>query len=249
MKSSNLPKTDSIEELARFWDSHEITEFENQLEEVSEPVFEHRRERMILRLRPDEAQAVEEIAKARGADQTDLLHEWLLEKIDAMRARNLDRELTSILQKPLEETPNERLAPEKTPSVFVSHSIKDELLANELAKALDDEKIDYWIDHKLRAGDAWMEEIGLALERASIFLLLISPEFMATKWGAFEIEVALRRAEESNALIVPVLVRDTVIPTSMSRFNSFDARSLTPRELCNRVNQLVQKVKRTASQG
>jgi hypothetical protein len=46
MKSSNLPTTDSIEELARFWDTHEITEFENQLEEVSEPVFEHRRERM-----------------------------------------------------------------------------------------------------------------------------------------------------------------------------------------------------------
>jgi len=40
----DLPPTDSIEELARFWDSHEVTEFEDQLEEVSEQVFESKRE-------------------------------------------------------------------------------------------------------------------------------------------------------------------------------------------------------------
>ena len=34
-----IPNTDSIEELARFWDSHDLTDFENQMEEVSEPVF------------------------------------------------------------------------------------------------------------------------------------------------------------------------------------------------------------------
>jgi hypothetical protein len=36
-----LPQTDSIEELARFWDTHDLTAFEDQLEEVTEPVFEH----------------------------------------------------------------------------------------------------------------------------------------------------------------------------------------------------------------
>lgn len=42
MKAPALPETDSIEELARFWDSHEVTEFEGQLEEVKEPVFERK---------------------------------------------------------------------------------------------------------------------------------------------------------------------------------------------------------------
>jgi hypothetical protein len=50
----NLPKTTSIEELAHFWDSHEITEFENQLEEVSEPVFEKREAAKVPRLEPEE---------------------------------------------------------------------------------------------------------------------------------------------------------------------------------------------------
>ena len=34
-----LPKTDSIEELADFWDTHDVTEFEQEFEEVSEIVF------------------------------------------------------------------------------------------------------------------------------------------------------------------------------------------------------------------
>jgi hypothetical protein len=47
---------DSIEEIARFWDSHDITELEDQLEEVKEPAFERKGgRRMVLRLKPDEA--------------------------------------------------------------------------------------------------------------------------------------------------------------------------------------------------
>ena len=34
-----LPQTDSIQELAQFWDTHDLTEFADELEEVIEPVF------------------------------------------------------------------------------------------------------------------------------------------------------------------------------------------------------------------
>jgi hypothetical protein len=34
-----LPQTNSIRELARFWDTHDLTAFEDQLEEITEPVF------------------------------------------------------------------------------------------------------------------------------------------------------------------------------------------------------------------
>ena len=40
MNRKNIPKTDSIQELAHFWDTHDLTDFEDELEEVSEPVFE-----------------------------------------------------------------------------------------------------------------------------------------------------------------------------------------------------------------
>ena len=37
MSSRKIPQSDSIEELARFWDTHDLTDFEDQLEEVTEP--------------------------------------------------------------------------------------------------------------------------------------------------------------------------------------------------------------------
>ena len=40
MTRTNIPQTDSIQELAHFWDMHDLTDFEGELEEVSEPVFE-----------------------------------------------------------------------------------------------------------------------------------------------------------------------------------------------------------------
>ncbi len=43
MKARRIPDTDSIEELARFWDTHDLTDFQDQLEEVATPVFEKRR--------------------------------------------------------------------------------------------------------------------------------------------------------------------------------------------------------------
>jgi hypothetical protein len=41
MNTPKIPKTDSIQELAKFWDTHDLTDFEDELVEVTEPVFEH----------------------------------------------------------------------------------------------------------------------------------------------------------------------------------------------------------------
>ena len=44
MTHTKIPQTDSIEELAHFCDTHDSTDFEDELEEVSEPVFELQKE-------------------------------------------------------------------------------------------------------------------------------------------------------------------------------------------------------------
>lgn len=82
MKSRKLPHIDSIEELARFWDTHDLTEFEDELEEVPEPVFERKPGAVItLHLQPQEAEAVKRVAQARGVEEATLLREWVLEKL------------------------------------------------------------------------------------------------------------------------------------------------------------------------
>ncbi|OQY54590.1 MAG: hypothetical protein DRR08_26665 [Candidatus Parabeggiatoa sp. nov. 2] len=40
MNTANIPQTDSIEELAQFWNTHDLTDFEEQLQEITEPIFE-----------------------------------------------------------------------------------------------------------------------------------------------------------------------------------------------------------------
>lgn len=87
MKSSKLPDTDSIRDLARFWDSHDLTEFDDELEEVESPVFERNPgAKVVLRLAPREIQAVREIAEARGVEQSELVREWVLEKLGSIHS-------------------------------------------------------------------------------------------------------------------------------------------------------------------
>ena len=77
-----IPRIDSIEELAKFWDTHDLTDFEDELEEITEPVFE--RTRVIpLNLESKEAEAVRKIAEAKGVPDAELIHSWVREKIGA----------------------------------------------------------------------------------------------------------------------------------------------------------------------
>jgi len=52
MSKLGIPETDSIAELARFWDTHDLTDFEDQLEEVTEPVFLREMEIVRVPLQP-----------------------------------------------------------------------------------------------------------------------------------------------------------------------------------------------------
>ena len=83
MKSQKLPVTDSIEELARFWDTHDVTDYLDELEEVTEPIFDpNLRRTLVLRLEPGEAKAVAEKAKERGIEKEALIRQWVLEKLE-----------------------------------------------------------------------------------------------------------------------------------------------------------------------
>ncbi len=83
MKTTRLPETASSEELARFWDTHDLTDFEDQLEEVAEPVFRYGREGVSVPLARDEIEAAARIASSRGSDLAGLLHDWTVAPLDA----------------------------------------------------------------------------------------------------------------------------------------------------------------------
>jgi len=89
MTSSRLPQTDSIRELARFWDTHDLTDFQDELEEVTQPVFgrAHAPGPIRLRLTPSEATAVRRLAKSAGVSQNVLIHGWIHQQLEPHRKR------------------------------------------------------------------------------------------------------------------------------------------------------------------
>jgi predicted DNA binding CopG/RHH family protein len=80
MKTKKLPKTDSIRELARFWDSHDLTDFADELEEVREPVFAEDAS-IRLKLPSRNTRAVRRIAESKGISEAELVRQWVLEKL------------------------------------------------------------------------------------------------------------------------------------------------------------------------
>src|SRR5205085_5770954 len=93
MKTEALPQTDSVQELAQFWDTHDVTDFEDELEEVTEPVFARRKGAarplaISVPLAGREARAVERMAQASGISSEQLVRRWVLQKL-ARRARSI----------------------------------------------------------------------------------------------------------------------------------------------------------------
>jgi len=82
MKRQGMPKVGSIQELARFWDTHDLTDFEPDLEVVGGPVFVRSKgASLTVDLPRQEVQRVKQIAKSRGVKETTMLREWILERL------------------------------------------------------------------------------------------------------------------------------------------------------------------------
>ena len=83
MRRQRLPTTDSIEELAKFWDTHDLTDFEDELEEAGEAVFVRAGGTSLsVDLQPAEAQQLKRIARARRVKEATIVRQWILERLD-----------------------------------------------------------------------------------------------------------------------------------------------------------------------
>ena len=80
MSKPKLPKTDSIRELAEFWDTHDLTDFEDELQEVTDPVFVTG-DAIKVPLKSRDIAALERLARAKGVSREQLVRSWVLKRI------------------------------------------------------------------------------------------------------------------------------------------------------------------------
>jgi internalin A len=97
-------------------------------------------------------------------------------------------------------------------ALFFSYSHKDEGLRDELEthlKLLQRQRIiSVWHDRKIAAGSEWDGEIDSQIAHASVILLLVSADFIASTycWDK-EVKLALERHAEGKAVVIPILLR------------------------------------------
>lgn len=81
-KVEKIPKFKSIEEEARFWDSHSFADYWNEFKDVDLVVSLHqsKEETLVLRLQKSLKDTLEKIAKNQGLSVSTLARMWLAEK-------------------------------------------------------------------------------------------------------------------------------------------------------------------------
>lgn len=87
--------------------------------------------------------------------------------------------------------------------VFISHSSKDKILAGDLKKCLERFGLDVFVAHKdIKPSEEWQNEILRQLDRAHIFMALLTKNFKKSLWTDQEFGIA----SKTRARILPLYV-------------------------------------------
>ena len=144
------------------------------------------------------------------------------------------------------------------PKLFISYCHTDENLKNELVKHLillqRLNLISEWHDRKIVAGDKWGEEISSNLEAASIVLLLVSIDFINSKY-CYDIEMdrALERSAEKGCTVIPIILRACMwqharfadlqgLPTGLKAVTSWPDRDEAFVDIAEGVKKAAEKL-------
>jgi tetratricopeptide (TPR) repeat protein len=107
----------------------------------------------------------------------------------------------------------------KRNQVFISYSQKDakwlRLIKEALLPFTRKNELDVWDDSRIKAGDRWRDEITVALQRASVAVMLVSRNFLASNFIAeVELPTFLDAASREGLRIIWIAVGDCAIETT-----------------------------------
>ena len=96
--------------------------------------------------------------------------------------------------------------------IFISYSHKDETFKDELVTMLAGLQrqgiVDAWDDRRIEAGDEWNTSIQDAMNDCDLALLLVSPDYLASRFIQEEEQPKLlQRRQEMQLRVIPIIVR------------------------------------------
>jgi hypothetical protein len=111
--------------------------------------------------------------------------------------------------------------------VFVSYAHADKKWLQRLLVHLKPLRelceLEQWDDTRIKPGSKWKQEIRAAVDRASVAILIVSADFLASEFiRTDELPPLLKAAEEEGALILPVIVSPCLF-SRMQHLSQFQA--------------------------
>src|SRR4029453_8374246 len=96
--------------------------------------------------------------------------------------------------------------------IFISYSHKDETFKDELVTMLAGLQrrgiVDAWQDRSIEAGDEWNKSIQDAMNDCDLALLLVSADYLASRFIQEEEQPnLLQRRQEIQLRVIPIIVR------------------------------------------
>ncbi|MEM6806699.1 MAG: TIR domain-containing protein [Bacteroidota bacterium] len=121
--------------------------------------------------------------------------------------------------------------PPRPLKAFVSYAHVDRQFQEQFGKYLQlmemDEIIDSWVDAEIVAGEDWDKQIKGHLEEAEVIFLLISIDFLTSKYiRKHELSTAMRKHEAKTARVIPIIIREC--PWKKREFAKLQAANTTP---------------------
>lgn len=107
---------------------------------------------------------------------------------------------------------------EQVPHLFLSYSSKDKALVSQLAEDLNICGVDVWFDAwELRVGDDLHERIADAVDKSRFVAVVVTTNFIESKWIRGEVHQALSREKAGNRTVVlPLLASNVEVPPVLS---------------------------------
>lgn len=139
-------------------------------------------------------------------------------------------------------------AAQPAPRVFISHSHKNDefglKLLQDLRRALGEVQA-VWYDSSggLDGGDAWWAKIVAEISRRPVFLVILSPDAIASKWVRDELFMAWNQKNSRDGKrIIPVLARTTEIGEDLKTLQVVSF--LPPETYESALTKLIGAIKR-----
>jgi len=119
-----------------------------------------------------------------------------------------------------------------------------------LAPLTRDKKISVWSDTDITPGTRWKEQIDEALSRATVAILLVTPNFLASDFIVnHELWPLLRKSKEGGMCILWIAVSDSLYKsTEIAHYQAANdptkpLDTLTPAQINQTLVQICEKIR------